>query len=464
MFSELVLLTECTPTTINYFKEAHTDLNINISSPEDIKRNINLLLERYVCSVIGQMVDNAINDKNEIDKVRRTKPMPEQYHSQLVVRKTATVRRVENIFCDHERNGLLSIKRNSSELESGFAGSEKRFKTSSTAEEDRHNMDILLLDVKALFERSDVPKSEWPRFEHTKTPELNPKIVKTLYKLDPSVIGCGYQHNVLEIILNREINKTLDGKIIQTLTKNNIVKYHLNYGPCPYTPLAGIQVGTPIGRCGRTATLGGFAEHGIDKYALTARHFIDQQDGKIYYINNNGYSECIAVKTTPARRERDGLDIVAVRIFPQVEINDMRFKDSTRRPAESVLFRFQETHEQEIRRVLQGELVFAWTANSSVSPSVGRIVVPQFETPFGQYKYVVIVNDHAGRFGQEAFGKPGDSGAIVCIDDKDGNGVHVISMFMGKCEGQYVTHFLTLPLQHGLQQINMELGIHAKLC
>ncbi|KAH3813045.1 hypothetical protein DPMN_141494 [Dreissena polymorpha] len=142
----------------------------------------------------------------------------------------------------------------------------------------------------------------------------------------------------------------------------------------------------------------------------------------------------------------------------------MHFKDSRGIPAESVLFRFQETQEQEVRRLLQGELVFAWTANSPVSPSVGRVVVPRFERPFGKYKYVVIVNDHAGMLRQEAFGKPGDSGAIVCIDDKDGNGVHVISMFMGKYDGQDTTRFLTLPLQQGLQQINRELGIHMKLC
>ncbi|KAH3806412.1 hypothetical protein DPMN_134733 [Dreissena polymorpha] len=187
----------------------------------------------------------------------------------------------------------------------------------------------------------------------------------------------------------------------------------------------------------------------------------------IYYINDNGYSECIAVKTPPARRERGELDIAAVKILPQVEINDMRFKDSTRRPAESILFRFQETHEREVRRLLQGELVFAWTANSPVFPSVGRIVVPLFERPTGKHKYVLIVNEsssQAGRFGQEAFGKPGDSGAIACIDDKDGNGVHVISMFMGKYEGQDTTHFLTLPLQQGLKQINRELGSHMILC
>ncbi|KAH3806413.1 hypothetical protein DPMN_134734 [Dreissena polymorpha] len=131
MFSELVLFKGGTSKTINDFKKAHKDLKIIVSSQEDLKRDINLLLERYVCSVLRPMVDNAINNRNEKSKVRGTKRMLEQSHSQLVVRKTATVRRVETIVGDHERNRLKSIKRNASELESGFKGSGKMLNVES---------------------------------------------------------------------------------------------------------------------------------------------------------------------------------------------------------------------------------------------------------------------------------------------------------------------------------------------
>ncbi|KAH3736978.1 hypothetical protein DPMN_043554 [Dreissena polymorpha] len=478
--SELMLLTNGNQMVINNLTEEHKSKLIVVSKTEDLEKNTNLLLERYVCGVLGKMVDTWLiqqNDTNVLQDIEA--PDPFQNHQRLSPKKTINNHTTDLLFdCDDQQtkeNGFPLKKRKSSEDQGGSLRSGKRFRPSEGTSRDRESkLEILLLDVMALYERSEVPKSEWPQFLRPKTQYLNRKNVSALYKADPSIIACGYQHHILEIFLNRPENSALDSAIIKTLQGLRIVYFHLNYGPSTYRPLAGIDVGTKLsGKNGRFGTLGGFAFGGQDVYALISRHFADEQeDGFIYYRNANDYSECIAVRTRPAQDGRDELDIAAAKVLPTIQIKDTRFKTSTGALSNTLLFRFQGKTDKEVQRLLQGEMVFAWTANSSAGfPSLGRIIVPLCIRPNCRYKYVVIVNDatcdddniQAESQRGEMFGKPGDSGAIVCADDKDGKGVHVISMFMGELQGRDATQFMTLPLQQGLQQINRELGLNLEM-
>ncbi|KAH3813071.1 hypothetical protein DPMN_141520 [Dreissena polymorpha] len=174
--------------------------------------------------------------------------------------------------------------------------------------------------------------------------------------MDSSIVGCGYQHHILNIYLNRETNASLDSALIATLNKQNHFHYHFKYGPIKYTPLCGIMVGSQIGTQHKTATLGGFAMANEKVYALIPGHLVQMVGHFIKHIRPNGDFDCIAANTYQLQGD---VDIAAAQILPGTHIVNTRFRDSAGNFTSSMLFNFEEQTEQQIRDSLQNESIFA---------------------------------------------------------------------------------------------------------
>ncbi|XP_052217517.1 uncharacterized protein LOC127835232 [Dreissena polymorpha] len=441
---------------------------ICVTSYEDLKKNTNLLLERYACGKLREIVDMLNKDRNATggNQHHHHKPTVRNPSARALSQGTATNTPPTNggLSDLYDESGkkldMCSAKRKSESETTEGLRSGKRFKHTGHTESTRNKLDTFLLDVMALFKRSDVPKSEWPKIQqpNPNTTPLKLRIVDELFKIDSTIVGCGYHHHILQIYLNREANVSLDSALTKALNKHNLVHHNFNYGPCKYTECCGIKVGSHLGTQTVSATLGGFAKANENLYALVSRHFVETVGNDVKHKRPNG--DCVTIATHTVKPEGD-LDISAARILPKTLITDTRFRDSIGRFTSSMLFNFEGQVDD-----LQSEYIFAWTANSVSRPSRGMITIPDFQRPSYQHNYVVIESEQdecadQGAVGPpvtESFGKRGDSGAIVCFDDKDGNGVHVVSMFMGELRFGDTHGLVSLPLQQGLQQINAKLG------
>ncbi|KAH3806154.1 uncharacterized protein LOC127835340 [Dreissena polymorpha] len=460
--------------------------NIICSSIEDLKTNTDRLLERYLLSFLKKAAENV---------------------SPCTIEEAAVIG-------DQNPN---DVKRTVSVTDFGEElVSKKRLRCSNGEFESRtHACERTLSDVMAIFKRSCAPPDEWPNLEKKEIFVLNDNVSQELSRLDPSLIGVGYEHDILQMFVDRNENVELDTALENILAKHKIAKHHINHGPWKCVPLCDIRVGQHIrATTQRIGTVGGFATRDGHLYALTARHvvegaeflYIDQSQGhvdepslqdSILYSRSSEDQPALGERTTiitadqrssvrddntePAinvdvRVGNEGLhtrlakfaivergvgelDIAAARIERPDQIRNPMFMSSRKAFKKSILFDFRRKDEHEIRKLLDSEQVYAWA--SSKVPLKGQIYIPIYKNPITKQRFVAIKNEFDVPGSQtddlpdpNAFGKEGDSGAIVCSDDIDGKGVIVYSMFTNKLENENGrTFYLTLILQDGLDQL-----------
>ncbi|KAH3806400.1 uncharacterized protein LOC127833936 isoform X1 [Dreissena polymorpha] len=392
--------------------------NVICSSIKGLKENVDRLLERYALSFLKDLSENALH---------RIQATP-----------------------DFKENGVEAIK-------------------------------CLLSDVMAVYNRSCAPRQEWPGVENKETPVLDKTWPDELFECDASIKGFGYQHDSLQIVVDRQYDETIFEAISNYLNIRNITKYHINWGPWTETPLCDIKVGNELVVAERRGTLGGFALKDDHLYALTSRHLLDNAEDhntglssqgngtsvneQYVYINNTQSNTNILFAIAEPGYTIGELDIAAVKIVQPENIADRRLRDSRGRHRNNMIFNFQNKPEQEIKKLLQSERVHAWTKERL--PRLGKISIPIYFVRGMQFKYLVIENEysdaeeqHAGaaEYGDipnpNAFGMPGDSGAIICSDDVRSQGVHAYSMFIGKLQNNDKTMYLSLRLQDGLYQLS----------
>ena len=121
--------------------------------------------------------------------------------------------------------------------------------------------------------------------------------------------------------------------------------------------------------------------------------------------------------------------------------------------------------------------------NSSFLPTIVHCHGPQTGLGFGEIflkKYslascnirneqedgkLMLLTDRTP-FSGEPFCKLGDSGAIICANDKRGKYVHIIAMLMGKMDSRNsdVNHYLAVQLKSGLEQMGKRYNLQFKLC
>ncbi|KAH3846826.1 uncharacterized protein LOC127874030 [Dreissena polymorpha] len=419
------------------------------SSLENVKQDIDLLLERYVFRFLREFVDQ--------------KECSLSYHRLLTndcVSRDKPVWKGEN---DRTLTDLISYKRQRDFADPGTLRSGKRFRSSDSVSDSAKDEEIHILfqDAMALFKRSSVPKNEWPAMKCINTRVLKPEVARDLFAIDSSIDGCGYQHHVLQIYLKRHANTALDKTLTTMLHRHSIYNYRFHYNVSAIQPLAGIHVGTKLQRSDCFATLGGFAKKGTRLHVLTSRHFIRKtRTNYIYHKIDGVHAEGFA--TVERSKLRGELDIAAGLVLPGCEISETKFKDSRGIATQSSLFDFQGQSEEQTTDMLRGEYIFSWTAECTERPKVGKISIPLYIRPDFEYKYLLIKN--RANNGNNPFGRAGDSGAIICRDERGTHAVNVISMFIGKRQSDGNEEYITLPLQQGIQQLSGELGGDFQIC
>ncbi|XP_052215418.1 uncharacterized protein LOC127833936 isoform X3 [Dreissena polymorpha] len=199
--------------------------NVICSSIKGLKENVDRLLERYALSFLKDLSENALH---------RIQATP-----------------------DFKENGVEAIK-------------------------------CLLSDVMAVYNRSCAPRQEWPGVENKETPVLDKTWPDELFECDASIKGFGYQHDSLQIVVDRQYDETIFEAISNYLNIRNITKYHINWGPWTETPLCDIKVGNELVVAERRGTLGGFALKDDHLYALTSRHLLDNAEDHNTGLSSQG--------------------------------------------------------------------------------------------------------------------------------------------------------------------------------
>jgi hypothetical protein len=258
---------------------------------------------------------------------------------------------------------------------------------------------------------------------------------------------------------------------VQTIAdKHGINEFKIRLEQEVITEFAEYEVGSTLtSRQNRSASLGGFALKGETKdlSLLVARHFAD--DGKPVYVRDEKGNKCIFAHIIPPNvHERFAtLDIAAGLVLKKERSKCLTmFKDHCGTPLASELSSFE--NEAEIEW-LKGLPVHIWGASSS--PGLGKIIIPDFYVE-GMKRLVKIEDRHpVDKEEIVPFSKEGDSGAIVCADDPDGEKVHVVSMVTGSSnyeekqqnpdiKGEY----LSIRLKDGLMQLEKVHGDTFNLC
>ena len=259
---------------------------------------------------------------------------------------------------------------------------------------------------------------------------------------------------------------------VQNIAQNNgITDFKFRKEQEEMTKFTEYEVGSTLtSRHDRSASLGGFALKGKteDLSLLVARHFAD--DGKpIYVRDNEGKKRIFAHIIEPSGTEKRNasLDIAAGLVLKKERsFCHTMFKDRCGTPLPSRLSMIEQAADIEW---LKGLPVHIWGAKSS--PGLGKILHPDFYVE-GMKRLVKIQDMHPEHNGEIVpFCKEGDSGAIVCADDPDGEDVHVVSMVSGS--SNYIEkqsnpnikgEYLSIRLKDGLLQLEEVHGDTFRLC
>ncbi|XP_060564302.1 uncharacterized protein LOC132723571 [Ruditapes philippinarum] len=354
---------------------------------------------------------------------------------------------------------------------------EQRFKTHlELVQKNKDDLNQLYGESMSMYQRSMVPPHERPMQKQVKhsPPLLNEQVAKEFLSVI-GVTGCGYRFQILDVYISNKLTgeqRHIAEVQVQTIAeKHGIMEYKIRLEQKVITEFAEYEVGSTLtSRHDRSATLGGFALKGErkDLSLLVARHFAD--DGRPVYVCDENGKKCVFAHIMPTNTEDERyatLDIAAGLVLQRERTKCLTmFKDHLGTPLASNLSSFE--NEADIEW-LKGLPVHIWGASSS--PGLGKIIIPDFYVE-GMKRLVKIEDRHpVDKEEIVPFSKEGDSGAIVCADDPDGEKVHVVSMVSGSSnyeekqqnpdiKGEY----LSIRLKDGLMQLEKVHGDTFNLC
>ncbi|XP_045182461.2 uncharacterized protein LOC123541121 [Mercenaria mercenaria] len=349
---------------------------------------------------------------------------------------------------------------------------------------DRTIIESLLAEMTVLFRTSCVPEDEWPNFKVYKERKVDEQLQTDLFNISPAVKGMGYRFDRFVICIEeakdmddydsilKSIGSVMDGSGVEDYTVEEISKELKPYS-CDVRVGAKIETGGPDDLvCG---TLGCFAFMTddscektcalISKHVATCGNRFFCPDYGITMLNNPlGHVVTATVQDT-------GLDIAAlllderVRICAKYKSEDPDFDSGL---LQCKLHDYTEDSNDEI--LSSGQQVYIWGATSK--PGKGVITIPTYKID-GMENGLILIEDRSVRKGEipERFCKPGDSGAVVCAEDRRGEFVHAVAMLMGilnehalKKDPTTRGKYLSVPLSTGLQELTKRTGYSFELC
>ncbi|XP_045182199.2 uncharacterized protein LOC123540937 isoform X2 [Mercenaria mercenaria] len=343
---------------------------------------------------------------------------------------------------------------------------------------DKQEIESLLEEILALYDISNVPDSEKPNVTKHK------KLCQDLFAISPTIKRMGYRYSKFHIYaleINEEENKRKrNNEIDQVLHRNGIFDYEVTQCTDNVKPL--MYVGASVEARSETSvsvrtrksstsvtkrgTLGCFVnlKHRRRRLrskqcAILARH-VAEHCSDLYHVSDDQDRKIASILPATCVNENGSLDIAAAEMHEQLDEDGIRFKDSDR----NLLPGRMHEYNGEDKIIRSGKRVHIWGATSN--PGHGVITAP--EIIYEGMKDPLIQIEDKDATEETRFARGGDSGAMVCADDPEGNCVHALAVVMGIPANvqakQTKREYLTIPLSRGLAQIQRQTDKHVELC
>ncbi|XP_053382529.1 uncharacterized protein LOC128549573 isoform X2 [Mercenaria mercenaria] len=332
--------------------------------------------------------------------------------------------------------------------------------------QQRDNIEDLFEEMVAVISKSQIKGKDLKRLQMCrKNSHVIKKVSQMLFTKDKSVKGCGYRlksfHVDVEELPTPEENSDREKRIQKMLSNYGITDIRFNfvspsldqYNYVGANIAAKCETGTKMG------SLGCFAIHEKDNEsslcALFSKHVAQGCSPEIYVKDKDQKLESFGILLSDTYVD-GGHDIAAARINSQcISSCDKQFKNMKEEKVPAELHIVDDRD----NTLLQGQTIHLWGAHSK--PGIGKINIPDFHYPDSTESYIEVQDGSIAKGKPNAvLAEPGDSGAIVCIDESNGKKVRVISMLMGSTndtvaqkDPKVKRKYLTLPLSSGLQTL-----------
>lgn len=281
-------------------------------------------------------------------------------------------------------------------------------------------------------------------------------------KID-GVVGCGRHDNILHVLIDedgdvdktrREIEQELRGYSFS----NELVSRNIKYFQFP-----GARITLPKPKENKSyGTLGGFLTVDHDQstnvtklYAVTAGHVSLGSEGKM-----TSEDQVLGHYLGEWKNGEDADIIVGKILEEHMQKCDLKLRDDKGNPLKCLLLDLERVSNSSVP-----ELTHIKGASSDIS--LGEIQTVMFRISDKPENYMLLQNRRT-RFEQSPFCKPGDSGAIVCSNDRSGNFVNVLGTVIGKFESKEEKYdgnrYLALHIQSGLNHLKQKYQLQFKLC
>ncbi|XP_053382540.1 uncharacterized protein LOC123540427 isoform X3 [Mercenaria mercenaria] len=289
------------------------------------------------------------------------------------------------------------------------------------------------------------------------------QVSQMLFTRDESVKGCGSRlktfHVDVEELSTPEENSDREKQIREMLSNYGIndVRFNFVSPSLDQYNYVGACIAAKCEIDTKTGTLGCFANHEKDKESalctLFAKHVAQGCSPEIYVRDKDQKLESFAILLSDTYVD-GGHDIAAAKINSHyISSCDKQFKNIEEKKVPA------ELHTVDDNTSLQGQTIHLWGAHSK--PGIGKINIQDFHYHDGTVSYIEVQDGSIAKGNPNAvLAEPGDSGAIVCMDESNGEKVRVISMLMGSTndtvaqkDPKVKRKYLTLPLSSGLQTL-----------
>lgn len=276
------------------------------------------------------------------------------------------------------------------------------------------------------------------------------------------VVGCGRHNNMLHVLIDEDCDVLETKKRIAEKLGRNSFTCDVVSKTIKHLMYPGAQITLPKPNGSESyATLGGFLtvdnkDQSTKLYAVTAGHVSQNSEGKMTSKDR------VLGQYLGEWKSNEDPDICVAEIHPDhIDNCDRKLRDSLGNPKHCVLLDLG----SENGCGMGPELLHINGASSGIS--FGEIQTDNFHWTLQAGDYMLL-KDRKTRFEQSTFCKPGDSGAIVCSNDRSGNFVNVLGTIIGKFESREESYtgnrYLALHIQSGLNHLKQKHKLQFKLC
>ncbi|XP_053388798.1 uncharacterized protein LOC128551886 isoform X2 [Mercenaria mercenaria] len=323
------------------------------------------------------------------------------------------------------------------------------------SKEHIESIERLYDEIVGMFNRSNLPKKEFPSLSYKMNNKIDEKLLIKLQQMSDVIQSCGYRFSTFQVytkdgFCSEDLNKNVKALLEEHgITEYSIVSSDINtFSTCHVGKKIAVKKTNDRKVCG---TLGGFAHTSSGEsertWALISRHVAScSSDGNLYVENGKDRMVAKIMKQIhEGETEKQYLDIAAACLENDAETGyDTRYITEENITVQGKLCNYD-------TEKLRGLPVHIKGASTPLG--LGTVTIPEQSSvqnyDLGENYIVVEDREENG-----AFCKEGDSGAMVCAEhpDKYGEEVQLISMVVGENCGRKGS-YTTVRLDKGLAEL-----------